>query len=165
MVFLCTYRKEQVEIEHSVRRKYPQLWNQVIGDRRNELYHNDVLNEAISDNGILYKFDGTFFNRIIKILFAVEVIPPYTGHNESYFLSKDMYNAMIKVCRCGRKKDNGHLLRCLQKEQKIPEDGQKHSSEYVSKVPKTSFGNKIGFFLQMRSTTYRFWPFLKILIK
>lgn len=38
----------------------------------------------------------------------------YTGHGESYFVSKDMYNSMMK-CRCGRNKTNAHVLKCLQK--------------------------------------------------
>lgn len=39
----------------------------------------------------------------------------YTGHGQSYFLSKGMYESLMAVCRCGRPKTDGHILKCLQK--------------------------------------------------
>lgn len=39
----------------------------------------------------------------------------YTGHGDSYFVSKDMYNTLLATCRCGRPKSNLHLIKCFQK--------------------------------------------------
>lgn len=39
----------------------------------------------------------------------------YTGKGDSYFLSPDMYNSLLAKCRCGRKRSETHILKCLQK--------------------------------------------------
>jgi len=50
------------------------------------------------------------------IIVLVETTPyQYKNEGDSYFVSKDMYNSLVAVCRCGRKKTEGHILKCLQR--------------------------------------------------
>lgn len=71
---------------------------------------------------------------------------------ESYFVSDKMYSSM-NVCRCGRKKEGTHLIKCLQKSVIKYSDGQVSTGstptgdkeEQKPNIPRTS--NEIfGFF-------------------
>lgn len=37
----------------------------------------------------------------------------YNQEGDSFFVSKDMYDAMVGQCRCGQKKTYAHRVRCL----------------------------------------------------
>lgn len=65
---------------------------------------------------------------------------------EARFVSKDMYNALLATCRCGRKKTDTHIVRCLQKAepggvtQRDHEDSAKTGRDRGTKFPATSSG-------------------------
>lgn len=61
----------------------------------------------------------------------------YTGHGESSFTSKDMYDFM-NMCRCGRKKQGIHLLKCIQA-CKIKYSEEEHKNVDME-LPKTAYG-------------------------
>lgn len=92
--------REQIDIEHVIRRRYDRKWGDVTLDNRIKLYSHHNANEQMK-----------------KIPSQKAPLPyEYTGHGQSYFLSKDMYDSLMTVCRCGRPKTDGHILKCLQKE-------------------------------------------------
>lgn len=71
---------------------------------------------------------------------------PYenTGHGDGYFVSKDMYESLIAFCRCGRKKTDAHVLKCLQKAKDLSsnrvDDAIDSTLEKNEKIPETSSG-------------------------
>lgn len=76
---------------------------------------------------------------------TVEKYPyEYTGHGDSYFVSKDMYNSLVGTCRCGRKKTEGHMTKCLQKVKNIylsdDEDDENKNHRIERPLPSTSSG-------------------------
>lgn len=74
----------------------------------------------------------------------------YKNYGDSYFVSKDMYNNLMAICRCGRPKIGIHLTKCLQKERNKYineielEDSDlavnKNITQSKSKIPATSLG-------------------------
>lgn len=53
---------------------------------------------------------------MLLISFYPDLCPyKYTGNGDSYFVSPDMYNSLLAKCRCGRKRSETHILKCLQK--------------------------------------------------
>lgn len=48
MYYVHLTRREQVQIEHEVRRRYNKKWKQVVEDKRNSFYKNQTLNEELS---------------------------------------------------------------------------------------------------------------------
>lgn len=64
-----------------------------------------------------------------------------------------MYQSLMAVCRCGRPKTDGHILKCLQKEKNIyltkdANDGEGSSSvSDLQKLPNTSLGMGLSIFL------------------
>lgn len=77
--------------------------------------------------------------------FSVEKCPyEYTGHGDSYFVSKDMYNSLVGTCRCGRKKTEGHMIKCLQKVKNIylsdDEEDENKNHRIERPLPSTSSG-------------------------
>lgn len=93
---------------------------------------------------------------------------PCSGGGESYFVSDKMYSSM-NVCRCGRKKEGTHLIKCLQKSVIKYSDGQVSTGstptgdkeEQKPNIPRTS--NEIfGFFrskyLNLERSTFYVTP-------
>lgn len=91
-----SYRGEQISLENIARSKYKQRWGTVLVP---DFYSNDRVNDKIHEE---FKKDS-------------RAVSPYvfTGHGESYFVSKDMYKSYMATCRCGRDKCGTHLVNCL----------------------------------------------------
>lgn len=145
--FICKlfyFSKQQVEIEHDIRRRYPKKWGDVTKDPRIHLYSNENLNKALSE------LNGGGIVRFCKIMFPSEqiilctvVTRPYVYNNsgDSHFVSKEMYLSLYETCRCGRPKTDAHSLKCLQKVQNPYLDSTKNRrSEFLPTIPKTSLG-------------------------
>lgn len=83
---------------------------------------------------------------------AVQVQESKSAEGESYFVSPVMYDS-LNVCRCGRKKDGIHLIKCLQKCVIKYSDGEISTGsspigdklDVEPNIPKTSNG-LVGFF-------------------
>lgn len=54
------YRREQIEIEHNVRRRYPSKWGEILQDERIQLYSHANANAELRQN--YSSSQGTFFN-------------------------------------------------------------------------------------------------------
>jgi hypothetical protein len=120
--FLYFLSKEQVEAEYKVRRDFPRKWGIHADSKINQRYdlqkiHKD-LNERAKHLGMhacrLFNFVNV---RNVTVAGVPENSGPYnySGHGESYFVSKDMYKSLLGTCRCGRKKSGIHIVKCLQK--------------------------------------------------
>ncbi|XP_055703030.1 uncharacterized protein LOC129801751 isoform X2 [Phlebotomus papatasi] len=130
--------REQVELEDRMRREYGIKWGMLAEKATNEFYNPGKINAEFRER---FKKD-------------TETFPyDYTGSGDSFFISKDMYNALVKICRCGRQKTEGHVLKCLQRvKAKYIEDVQvteaedrkdlkaQSTSNFLRRLPPTSAG-------------------------
>uniref|UniRef100_A0A1B0D907 Uncharacterized protein n=1 Tax=Phlebotomus papatasi TaxID=29031 RepID=A0A1B0D907_PHLPP len=128
--------REQVELEDRMRREYGIKWGMLAEKATNEFYNPGKINAEFRER---FKKD-------------TETFPyDYTGSGDSFFISKDMYNALVKICRCGRQKTEGHVLKCLQRvKAKYIEDVQvteaedrkdlkaQSTSNFLRRLPPTS---------------------------
>ncbi|KAG4071608.1 hypothetical protein HA402_011762 [Bradysia odoriphaga] len=116
--------KQQVEVEHEIRRRYPKKWGEVIKDPRIKLYSTDNLNKALAERNS-----------------GVTNLYEYDNRGDSFFVSKDMYTSLYQTCRCGRPKIDSHSLKCLQKNQNpyLTMDSA-DQNEFLTPLPKTSLG-------------------------
>ncbi|KAJ6642184.1 hypothetical protein Bhyg_07131 [Pseudolycoriella hygida] len=117
--------KQQVEIEHEIRRRYQKKWGDIAKDPRINLYNSENLNKVLAEiNG------------------GVTNLYEYDNSGDSFFVSKDMYKALYQTCRCGRPKTDTHSLKCLQKVQNpyLKNDGVVRRNEFLPELPKTSLG-------------------------
>ncbi|XP_055687184.1 uncharacterized protein LOC129792301 [Lutzomyia longipalpis] len=107
--------REQVELEDRMRREYKRKWGMLAKKSTNEFYSPGHINRE-------------FRERFKK---ETEIYPyEYTGSGDSFFVSKDMYDNLVKICRCGREKTEGHVLKCLQRvKAKYIEDIQASGSD------------------------------------
>lgn len=82
----------------------------------------------------------------------------YTGHGESFFLSKDMYKAYKAKCRCGQHRSGIHLVHCLKKCSHSSMDKDKSITEVkLPPIPLKSsemIGLKHNYLTWERSTYY-----------
>ncbi|XP_018803826.1 PREDICTED: uncharacterized protein LOC108978143 [Bactrocera latifrons] len=107
--------KEQVRIEHLARRNFEKKWAKLGDEKLNRFYNQNEVNQQLQD-----------------ILRNKELCPyKYTGNGDSYFVSPDMYNSLLAKCRCGRKRSETHILKCLQKAENP--NSQRATSADVSK--------------------------------
>nr|XP_036228266.1 uncharacterized protein LOC106620748 isoform X2 [Bactrocera oleae] len=91
--------KEQARIEHLARRNFQKKWAKLGDEKLNRFYNHNEVNQQLHD-----------------ILRNKDLCPyKYTGNGDSYFVSPDMYNSLLAKCRCGRKRSETHILKCLQK--------------------------------------------------
>lgn len=54
-----------------------------------------------------------------------------------------MYNSLVATCRCGRKKTEGHMIKCLQKVKNIylsDDEDEKKNHRIETPLPRTSSG-------------------------
>ncbi|XP_055846459.1 uncharacterized protein LOC129912286 [Episyrphus balteatus] len=96
--------KEQVELENISRRRYPDKWGKLTDKDVNRFYNQDEVNKILRTRA-----DDNVNKDIWPYV--------YTGHGDSYFLSKDMFESLVAKCRCGRPRTEGHSIKCLQKVQ------------------------------------------------
>lgn len=104
--------------------------------------------------------------------FLIDVCPfVYANEGDSYFVSPEMYQALVAVCRCGRPRRGLHLLKCLQnqknkcatsKQQKDIDNPKEH--RIFNKLPETTNGwLKMQFYLfkiSAKTTLYTFAGFV-----
>ncbi|XP_055913808.1 uncharacterized protein LOC129947313 [Eupeodes corollae] len=98
--------KEQVELENISRRRYLEKWGKLTGKDVNRFYNQDEVNKILRN---------TNDRNVNKDIWPSSYI--YTGHGDSYFVSKDMFESLVAKCRCGRRRTEGHSIKCLQKVQ------------------------------------------------
>lgn len=124
-----------------MRREYGTKWGMLAEKATNEFYNPGKINAEFRER---FKKD-------------TETFPyDYTGSGDSFFISKDMYSALVKICRCGRQKTEGHVLKCLQRvKAKYIEDVQvteaedrkdlkaQSTSNFLRRLPPTSAGNSL----------------------
>ncbi|XP_004533433.1 uncharacterized protein LOC101459005 [Ceratitis capitata] len=91
--------KEQARTEHMARRNFQKKWSKLADEKLNKFYNQNEINQQLKST--LRKQDLCPY--------------VYTGKGDSYFLSPDMYNSLLAKCRCGRKRSETHILKCLQK--------------------------------------------------
>lgn len=120
-----------MEVENKVRREYPLKYSQMTTNDANYFYNQKKTNMEIRNQQNTGKH--------------VEKCPyEYTGHGDSYFVSKDMYNSLVGTCRCGRKKTEGHMIKCLQKVKNIylsdDEEDENKNHRIERPLPSTSSG-------------------------
>ncbi|GAB0098406.1 uncharacterized protein DMENIID0001_141300 [Sergentomyia squamirostris] len=130
--------REQVELENRMRREYERKWGMLAEKVTNDFYNPEKINNAFRE-----RFKET-----------TECFPyEFTGSGDSFFVSKEMYENLVKICRCGRQKTEGHVLKCLQRvKAKYIEDVQatgvedredasrKSTSNFLTRLPPTSAG-------------------------
>ncbi|XP_067613804.1 uncharacterized protein [Eurosta solidaginis] len=91
--------KEQAETEREARHNFQKKWAKLGDKRLNRIYNQNEVNKELKE-----------------MLQKQELCPyEYTGQGDSYFTSPDMYNSLLAKCRCGRKRSETHILKCLQK--------------------------------------------------
>ncbi|XP_011182558.1 uncharacterized protein LOC105212350 [Zeugodacus cucurbitae] len=146
--------KEQARIEHLARRNFQKKWAKLADEKLNRFYNQNEVNQQL--------------NEILK---NKDLCPyKYTGKGDSYFVSPDMYNSMLAKCRCGRKRSETHILKCLQKaenpynqraasadvsaENAGQATGDRSKSAANASYPKTS-NSLIGW--QKRPSSYKQW--------
>uniref|UniRef100_A0A1B0CK99 Uncharacterized protein n=1 Tax=Lutzomyia longipalpis TaxID=7200 RepID=A0A1B0CK99_LUTLO len=133
--------REQVELEDRMRREYKRKWGMLAKKSTNEFYSPGHINRE-------------FRERFKK---ETEIYPyEYTGSGDSFFVSKDMYDNLVKICRCGREKTEGHVLKCLQRvkakyiediqasgsDERNESQKQTTTSNFLRRLPPTSAGNE-----------------------
>ncbi|XP_017028749.1 uncharacterized protein [Drosophila kikkawai] len=91
--------KEQVRMEHKARRNYPKVWAQVAGQKTNSFYHQAEIDSHLGDQ---LKLQG---------LCPIQ----HNNEGESRFVSPEMYQNLLSVCRCGRTRQGAHMGKCLQR--------------------------------------------------
>ncbi|XP_054733907.1 uncharacterized protein LOC129241540 [Anastrepha obliqua] len=91
--------KETARIEQLARRNFQKKWAKLADEKLNRVYNQNEVNQQLKDT-----------------LRKQELCPfKYTGQGDSFFLSPNMYTAMLATCRCGRQRSETHILKCLQK--------------------------------------------------
>lgn len=120
--------------EIKARREFDRKWKFMKDEKINEFYSKSYLDEKV----------------IEKVGRADEMTDETRGGN-AYFVSPVMHEAM-KNCRCGRKLEGSHLIKCLQKSLiKYSEtDGDEihHDNERPPYIPLTS--NALAGFYQAK---------------
>ncbi|KAG5669659.1 hypothetical protein PVAND_017542 [Polypedilum vanderplanki] len=97
--------REQMKREIKARIDSEKKWSFMSKPENNQFYNQTFLNLKVAEKFGEKSKDETTANQEIQI-------PQSQG--ESYFVSKVMYDSM-NLCRCGRKKEGTHLIKCLQK--------------------------------------------------
>lgn len=144
---MITSSKQQVEVEHEIRRRYPKKWGDVTKDPRIKLYNNDNLNNILAEQNAGGKkiHFRIVSNDKLKTFAVATNLYEYDNRGDSFFVSKEMYKSLYQTCRCGRPKVDTHSLKCLQKIQNpyvtMNSVGQ---NEFLPPIPKTSLGNQLG---------------------
>ncbi|CAO1299702.1 unnamed protein product [Diamesa tonsa] len=92
--------REQLKREETSRREYAKKWSFMSKPELNQFYSQSFLNDQVAQKIPKDKFKDASHD--------------YTGHGDSYFVSKGMHEAK-NLCRCGRKLEGTHLVKCMQK--------------------------------------------------
>ncbi|KAH8347548.1 hypothetical protein KR059_012484, partial [Drosophila kikkawai] len=110
--------KEQVRMEHKARRNYPKVWAQIADQKTNSFYHQAEIDSHLGDQ---LKLQGKlpmprleFFP--LKTRICVGLCPiQHNNEGESRFVSPEMYQNLLSVCRCDRTRQGAHMGKCLQR--------------------------------------------------
>lgn len=120
-------------MEHNSRRSFPKVWAQISDKKTNKFYHQNEIDSQLSDQLKLKDLCSFLHN----------------NQGECRFVSPEMYQNLLAVCRCGRARQGHHVGKCLQRAlspdyersgiQKSPQE-----SYHPLRVPCTS-NSSIGF--------------------
>jgi len=104
-------------MEHNSRRSFPKVWAQISDKKTNKFYHQNEIDSQLSDQLKLKgKCPFRFTNLLIYKGIHIDLCSfLHNNQGECIFVSPEMYQNLLAVCRCGRARQGHHVGKCLQR--------------------------------------------------